>query len=455
VALEIVRCDIPEESEYPSGPPPRVLTAGETAALLGVSESWVRRHRNELPLLRVGRLIRFDPFLLSQLTQARMQSGKSLKPERNSMLFRYQRGYVYLTGKKVKVWYGMFREDIRTPEGQVRRRQRHVRLGTRGELPTRSAARSRLAELFRSSTPTTEMNFQDLVERWHKAVGPTMKTTTLRHYRNALRAYVLPTFADRMISNINREDIQALLAEKAMKYSCSALRSMRVVLSLTLGWANDCGWLEKNPCTRIKLPQQTGGRMVTRTVLSTKQVLAITAELEEPYATLVLFLATSGLRIGEAIAIKWSDFDRNEIRISRRICGGDVDCVKTESSVRRLPVDSALVSRMRNLGTTDWVFCSRGGTPVNPGNALKRYVRPTAKKLGIPLGGWHDFRHTLTTTMRRSGVHPKVISGILGHAKVALAMDVYDHADVEDFRQPLAVVAGELLRNVTKTEAAG
>jgi integrase len=371
------------------------------------------------------------------------------------MLFRYQRGYVYLTGKKVKVWYGMFREDIRTPEGQVRRRQRHVRLGARGELPTRSAARSRLAELFRSSTPTTEMNFERLAERWQKAVGPTMKTTTLRHCRNALRAYVLPMFADRMISNINREDIQALLAQQVKKYSRSALRSMRVVLSLTLGWASDCGWLEKTPCTRIKLPQQTGGRMVTRTVLTTKQVLAITAELEEPYATLVLFLATSGLRIGEAIAIKWSDFDGNEIRISRRICCGNVDSVKTERSVRRLPVDSALLSRMRNLGTTDWVFCSRGGTPVNPGNALKRYVRPTSAKLGIQLGGWHDFRHTLTTTMRRSGVHPKVISGILGHTRVALAMDVYDHADVEDFRQPLAVVAGELLRNVTKTEAAG
>jgi len=171
VALETTRCDIPEESKYPSDPTPRALTACETATLLGVSESWVRRHRNELPLLRVGRLIRFDSFLLLQLTQARMQSGKSLRPERNSMLFRYQRGYVYLTGKKVKVWYGMFREDVRTPEGQVRRRQRHVRLGTRGELPTRSAARSRLAELFRSSTPTTEMNFRELVERWQKAVG--------------------------------------------------------------------------------------------------------------------------------------------------------------------------------------------------------------------------------------------------------------------------------------------
>jgi len=110
---------------------------------------------------------------------------------------------------------------------------------------------------------------------------------------------------------------------------------------------------------------------------------------------------------------------------------------------------------MRSLGEGEWIFCSREGTPVNPGNALKRYVRPAATELRVHLGGWHDFRHTLTTTMRRGGVHPKVISGILGHAKVALAMNVYDHADVEDFRQPLAVVAEELLRSVTKTEAAG
>jgi hypothetical protein len=44
-----------------------------------------------------------------------------------------------------------------------------------------------------------------------------------------------------------------------------------------------------------------------------------------------------------------------------------------------------------------------------------------------------------------------MMSGILGHAKVSLAMDTYDHADAEDFRQPLAFVAEELLSNVTKS----
>lgn len=138
-------------------------------------------------------------------------------------------------------------------------------------------------------------------------------------------------------------------------------------------------------------------------------------------------MATSGLRIGEAIAIKWSDFDGDLLQISRRICDREVDKVKTERSARVLPIPSELLERMKTLGAGEWVFRSREGTPVNPGNALNRYVRPVAKELGIAIGGWHDFRHTVTTTMRRNKEHPKVGSGILGHSKVALAMNFYDH----------------------------
>jgi hypothetical protein len=42
------------------------------------------------------------------------------------------------------------------------------------------------------------------------------------------------------------------------------------------------------------------------------------------------------------------------------------------------------------------------------------------------------------------------VSGILGHSKVSLALDIYDHADVEDFRGPLAAIAGQLLSVVTR-----
>jgi integrase len=389
-------------------------------------------------------MVRFDSSLLFGELRTKMQSGKPLKPERTDMFFRYQRGFVYQKGRSVKVWYGRVREDFRKPDGEVERRHRNIRLGTLDELPTKSAARKHLAKLLKDSPPKMEMTFRELTERWEKAEGSTIKGTTLHHYKNALRAYVLPKFGDRKIADINREDIQTFLAEKARKYSESTLRSMRVVLGLTLGWATNCSWLEKNPCSRVKLPKRTGGRRVTRTVFTAEQVNAIAGKLKEPYATLVLFLAATGLRIGEALAMKWTDFTHNVLHVTRRIYDGDVDAVKSKRSERKLPIDPILVARMEKLGKGEWVFRSKTGGPLNPGNALRRHVRPAAEKLGISLGGWHDFRHTLSTKLRRSGVHPKVVSDILGHKRVNLAMDVYDRTDVEDFMQPLSLVVNEL-----------
>lgn len=64
-------------------------------------------------------------------------------------------------------------------------------------------------------------------------------------------------------------------------------------------------------------------------------------------------------------------------------------------------------------------------------------------------------RHTLSTKLRRSGVHPKVVSDILGHKKVNLAMDVYDRTDVGDFVQPLSLVVNELCPSCSPEGAAG
>ena|ERR1700731_1699954 len=70
-----------------------------------------------------------------------------------------------------------------------------------------------------------------------------------------------------------------------------------------------------------------------------------------------------------------------EAGVTRRISNGDLDTVKSESSCRKLPIPSELISQMRQLGEGEWIFRSEEGTPVNPGNALKRYVRPVAKCL--------------------------------------------------------------------------
>lgn len=82
---------------------------------------------------------------------------------------------------------------------------------------------------------------------------------------------------------------------------------------------------------------------------------------------------------------------------------------------------------------------------VNPGNALKRYIRPAVRSLEIKIGGWHDLRHTLGTTLRKHGWSAKVRADILGHSSLRVTDGVYDHADQDDFREALGGIASELL----------
>jgi len=157
-------------------------------------------------------------------------------------------------------------------------------------------------------------------------------------------------------------------------------------------------------------------------------------------------LAVTGLRIGEAIAIKWSDFEGDVLHVQRRMYDGKIDSTKSRDSERRIPIPPALLERMKTLDKTgEWIFHGRRGTALNPGNALKRYIRPVANKLKIQLGGWHDFRHTAATSLLRAGHGPKVVSELLGHSDVAITLRTYDHVESDAFRAPLNQAADQLL----------
>jgi integrase len=363
------------------------------------------------------------------------------------MVNRYQRGGVYLRrGKKGDVWYGTWRYDL-----DGKRQSKKFRLGTKLELPTKVAARKRLDELVNGKpAPLSSMSVADAAARWEKGEGSGMEPNTLKHYTDALRAYVLPTLGERSLETIQREDITSFLNDQAQKYSRSALKSMRLVLTMVLQWAErnkkierPTGWLDG-----IRLPKLAGGRKLVRADLTPQQTLAIIAELEEPYATLVLFLSMGGRRIEEAIGLKPGDLDDGDIlHIRRIIYEGRVQELEKEQV---LPLDSPehadLVRRLRALGAGhEWVFNSRKGTPINPGNARRRYLHPAAEAIGIKVGGWHDFRHGLQRAMREKKVDPVIRAGVMDHRKVELGPEVYDHATLDEKREALRLVARELL----------
>jgi integrase len=127
--------------------------------------------------------------------------------------------------------------------------------------------------------------------------------------------------------------------------------------------------------------------------------------------------------------------------------------LKSEKSERSLNVSAELKARMLQVGNDEWIFpCMTGERPLEPSNALRKIVRPACRRLGIGLGGWHDFRHTATTTMRKNGIHPTVIAAVLGHSGVDLQMNVYDRADAADIGAALVTLGNNLNPKIAQNQ---
>ena len=412
-----------------------LLSIPEAAARYRVSARTVRRHAREA-LRKLGRRTLVDPGVLSQKLQIEFPAdnlSEPLKPTKEeSMLQRrsWARGSVYpRKGKRGTVWYGRFWERSTTGDGEPVRRYRKVRLGDSTEIPNRTKAREELRKrMDEKRQVAVVMTFTELCDRWETVHGETLKPSTFHQYQRMLRR-LRPVFGNRKVHETARHDYERFLLTSARSYSKSTVRSLHVALSQVLSYAVSNDWLEKNPVSGIRLPRSFGGRTVQRTQLEPTQLSALVGALEEPYSTLVEFLYHSGLRISEARDLKWSDLADGVLHVRG---------TKSLGADRRLPLPDSLIDKLRSLTVRgDHIFHGRNGAPLDQRNWLRREVKPAALKLGIQLGGWHDLRHACSRRLRQDGVHPKLVSAILGHSKVNLAMDVYDRATVDELRGPL------------------
>jgi integrase len=140
-------------------------------------------------------------------------------------------------------------------------------------------------------------------------------------------------------------------------------------------------------------------------------------------------------------------------RGKRIIYDGEVVLLTEEEQKKNVfPLDdmvhAELIQRMRSLGAGQkWIFRSRVNTPVNLGNARRRHLHPTAAAIGVKVGGWHDFRHTLKRQMRRLNVDPVIVRDTLGHSKVE-QQDVYDLARRAEVGDALKLIGGQLVRQL-------
>jgi len=185
--------------------------------------------------------------------------------------------------------------------------------------------------------------------------------------------------------------------------------------------------------------------------LSREQLDAILRVAHPDHLPMLRLLAGTGLRWGEAAALRCCDLaldgSRPQVKVRQTVTKqGRFKPPKSKYGVRDVPLSPALVSTLRThlarLGPSDtgalaFPSKSKTGTPISYPNALRRILRPAAEETGAGWAGFHTFRHTFASLQLARGTSVVVLSRMLGHHSPAFTLSRYAHLIPGDEPEPL------------------
>jgi integrase len=294
------------------------------------------------------------------------------------------------------------------------------------------------------------------------------KASTKELYANLSRSHLEPEpFGAIRLDRLRASDIDGRVlsmraqtkpgkgddAKPVRALSDSTIRTTYTVLRAGLDGAVRDGLLATNPAAQVKRPGHEQRPEVVHLAPGDVTALLRAAQPSRHYAALVL-IALTGLRRGEALALRWDkvDLDAGMLKVAATIgrVGGQLVITepKTGRSRRPVPLHPAVVDVLRQhrvlqdaerqLVGRGWqesglVFTTELGGPVDPRNLL-RVVEVAAPRAGLAGAGVHTLRHSAAVAWLEAGVHIKAVADLLGHSSIAITGDVYGHTSDDSAR---------------------
>lgn len=325
------------------------------------------------------------------------------------------------------------------------------------------------------SDSLTRNNYEDrllmeCVYEWiHNVKYLTLKTSSYSRLVQVADEYVNPRLGIYKIKEITPDIIQFNLINDLHKkgYSYSTIKKATNVLTGFYRWATGTQKIKFNPCIALVLPsekkiKEEKGQIDEIKFYSKDEIKKLkdaaddnnkfckeVSDFRYPRAYTYLFIIHTGLRIGEMLALKWSDFnpDKKTISISKDIVEyKDVDTgkivtklqltPKTSSSRRILTLNDSAVEILNIIKersfnpNNEYIVANRSKNgkkdyvaPSNYRNSFRRYC----EYAGVEYKGVHALRHTFASLMFDQGIDIKYISVWLGHSSVQITYDTYVH----------------------------
>jgi integrase len=329
--------------------------------------------------------------------------------------------------------------------------RRSRRLGTKQELPTKAAAWKEVGRLDvgQRKTPNGD-TVRSVIARYDAERMPS-RHSTARVYRSFIKNHILPNWGDTLIQDVQPRPVELWLRELPL-----SPKSKTHVRSLMHGLVEFAMWaglmdISRNP---MSLVQNIGATRRVRKARSrtAEQFNALLKELHEPFDTLALLSVCLGLRISEALALRWADVDwlGSRLSIRRGIVEQVVDDVKTEGSAKTFDLAGELLERLMSRkqlskfsGADDWIFASPvklGRLPYSYTGVWRELVRATGAA-GIGHLGTHAFRHTYRSWLDAVGTPIAVQQKMMRHADIRTTFNIYGDVVTDEMTTASSKVA--------------
>jgi integrase len=284
-----------------------------------------------------------------------------------------------------------------------------------------------------------------LNEYWSTWSGD-LAPRTKQKFQENIRLYV-PTrlLATKLTALTPRHFQEAYNEMQAAGLARGTIAYTHRILRARLNDAVRLGRIVRNPATvGVTLPARPHTEARTFTQAEARRFLdAVRADRYAAFWTLLLL---TGLRPGEALGLKWQDWDGATLRVQRslvRLSGGAWELKSTKTgrprvvSLPELAIRALREHRQKQLeerllvgaSYTDngLMFATHFGTPLNLNTEVPRRFKRMLRDAGLPNLRLYDLRHSAATLLLAAGEHPKIVQERLGHASITLTLDTYSH----------------------------
>jgi integrase len=293
----------------------------------------------------------------------------------------------------------------------------------------------------------------DYALKWVRRHGgsghDTVRERTREEYHRLLVTYALKHFkTDIRLARLDRRKLQEFITflthcpgRKGPHLSDRSIHNALTPLRLCLQAAATEGLIDKELDEILVLPKRRGGGRWYHSearFLTPETLGRLLGEIPPAHESFFVLLASTGLRISEAIALRWCDLDLDasepRLRVRRAIVNGVVGPPKSRHGARSILLNDPLAGALRALrpsdaNADDVAFLTRNGQLLSPANLRNRVLRPAAARADVPgIIGHHTLRHTCASLLIAKKEHSMLsLSRWMGHHSAAYTLETYGH----------------------------